>query len=134
MDLAKHLIRSGIVSNVYPVRCTVRVTFPDADNLVTDELPLMLHKGQFVMPAVGDSVVCLFLGNGISSGFCLGTFYTDADTPPTQKVDDIGTWFPDGSYIYYSASEGRMHIKAASEVIIHGDLKVTGTIYGAIAP
>lgn len=80
--MVSSLIRVGIVSTVDSSRYTVRVTFPDREGLVSGELPLVAPPGLHRLPNVGDNVLCVFLGNGIRSGYCLGTFYSDLETPP----------------------------------------------------
>lgn len=70
----RNIMRIGIVSTANIDRREVRVTFPDKDNLVSDELPLLDH---IPVPDVGDSVLCLFLPNGKSKGFCIGSFGGD---------------------------------------------------------
>lgn len=37
----KDLIRIGRVSSVNPLKCTAKVTFPDKDDMVSDELPIL---------------------------------------------------------------------------------------------
>ncbi|MGG4447639.1 hypothetical protein [Brevibacillus porteri] len=54
---------------------TMRAVFPDKDNQVSGDLPILNQ----VTLTVGESVLCLFLGNGMQTGFCLGSFKTDGD-------------------------------------------------------
>ncbi|MGG1638234.1 phage baseplate assembly protein V [Paenibacillus sp. NRS-1760] len=131
----KNLIRAGRVSTVNAKTCAVRVVFGDIDNLVSKELPLLLHAGNYVLPEVGQRVLCVFFGNGVSEGLCLGTFYTDEDTPPTVLPSNRGVWFPDGSHVYHNSLTGVLHVMAAGRVRIDGDLEVTGTItHGGLIP
>ncbi len=80
------IIRVGKVSSTNPADMTVRVTFPDERELVSADLPVLCHGSKsdkdYWMPDVGEQVVCLFLPNGRNMGFCLGTFFSKADTPP----------------------------------------------------
>lgn len=64
-------IRVGVVSSVDLDQHTVRVLFPDLDNQVSSNLEV-LRDG---MPNIDETVVCIFLGNGLESGFCLGSPY-----------------------------------------------------------
>ena len=70
LKIARNLIREGVVSSRDIPGRTVKVFFPDRD-LVSGNLPL---QNGVTMPAIGDPVVCLFLGNGLERGFCLGGF------------------------------------------------------------
>ena len=82
MDISvalKNLIRDGIVSSTDPSNMTVRVTFPDRDDLVSYPLEVLSHGSQdnkhYWMPGVGEQVLCLFLpqNNNLSQGYILGT-------------------------------------------------------------
>ncbi|WP_110933806.1 phage baseplate assembly protein V [Paenibacillus bouchesdurhonensis] len=125
-----NLIRAGIVSSVDEASGTVRVTFPDQDNHVSGSLPVLTPGGSGkgnALPAPSESVLCLFLGNGIQEGFCLGSYYTDDEHPP-GTTQQRGVWFEDGSHVYYDRSIQKLVVQAAGGVIIDGDLEVTGTV------
>lgn len=62
-------IRAGIVDGVSSGNRTVRVTFPDRDDEVIEEIPLLKSVS---IPLIGESVICAFSVNG--EGFCLGTY------------------------------------------------------------
>jgi len=100
------LIRIGVVSTTNPQQGTVRVAFPDRDNLVSDELPVLSIGGIFAMPRVGDPALCLFLGNDLGAGYYLGSFYTEGSTVP-------------------DTSQG---------AVVPGNLTVTGYLYGGGQP
>lgn len=123
------LIQAGIVSSVDAAAGTVRVTFPDQDDRVSDDLPVLTPGGWGsgnALPLSGESVLCAFLGNG-SAGFCLGSYYTDDETPPGTP-QQRGVWFEDGSQVYYDRTLKQLVVKAAGGVKIEGDLEVTGSI------
>jgi len=76
MGLVQNVLRVGFVSSVDDVDKTIRVTFPDRDNQVSDSLQPVLPpiEGAVVkLPQVGEQVICLFLANGLETGFWLGT-------------------------------------------------------------
>lgn len=123
------LIKAGIVSSADTKSGTVRVTFPDDDDHVSDELPVLTPGGWGkgnAIPAPGESVLCAYLGNG-PAGFCLGSYYDDEDSPPGDD-QKRGVWFEDGSYAYYDRALKKLVVKAAGGVKIEGDLEVTGSI------
>jgi len=62
-------IRIGLVSSVSGTN--VRITYPDRDNTVTEELPLVTN-GVYRVPSVGEIVVVAHMSNGTTGGFCLG--------------------------------------------------------------
>lgn len=83
-SLLKELIKVGRVSSLSEQ--SARVVFPDRDDVVSYDLPVLQHgamrtQGHW-MPEVGEQVLCLFLPNGIESGFVLGSFYSDTQPGP----------------------------------------------------
>ncbi len=118
----RNLIRVGRVSTVNGAACRAKVTFPDKDNSVSAELPILQigsngTKGYWV-PEVNTQVLCLFLpnssGKGMSDGFILGAFYSDV-APPAESDESVRSIrFPDGSFIRYN--NGTITIKAASAI------------------
>ena len=83
-------IRVGRVSSVDAADASVRVTFPDRDDMVSAPLKVLMRgcksAKDFWMPAVDDQVLCLFVadsgGKGSGAGYVLGTIYSTVDTPP----------------------------------------------------
>jgi len=122
--MLKNIVRIGHVSSANATKGTVRVVIDDQQGIVTNELPLL--AGEYNMPAVGDLVLCLFLGNGISNGFCLGKYFSTVNPPPVTDPKIIYKDFGDGSYIKYDKTSKTLTIKA--DVAIEGDLSVTGNI------
>ena len=122
--MLKNMIRIGKVSSVNAEKGTVRVVIDDQQDVVTNDLPLL--SGEYNMPAVSDLVLCLFLGNGISQGFCLGKYFSTVNPPPVTDPEVIYKDFGDGSYIKYDKSIKTLTIKA--DVVVDGDLTVTGNI------
>lgn len=120
----KNLIRVGKVSSVNGKTCRARVTFPDKDDLVSDELAVLQigangTEGYWV-PEVNTQVLCLFLpnasGNGLNAGFILGAYYSKAKPPPEENANVRAIHFPDGSLIKWDG--GAITIKAASAIKI----------------
>lgn len=83
-------IRVGRVSSVDTADASVRVTFPDHDDIVSAPLKVLMRgcksTKDFWMPAVDDQVLCLFIadsgGKGSGAGYVLGTIYSTVDAPP----------------------------------------------------
>ncbi|WP_375104051.1 hypothetical protein ACDZ28_03985 [Paenibacillus sp. RS8] len=69
------MIRTGIVSTVDTAARTIRVTYPDKDDLVSGELPVigpsMIGLTPVDLPAVGQTVLVGYPDNG-TDGYCLG--------------------------------------------------------------
>ena len=139
-NMTKNMIRSGRVSSIDPKTGTARVTFADKDDLVSADLPLLVQNSlknkDYHMMDIGESVVCLFLPNGLNQGFILGAHYNEKDEVPIGdpdvrmvKFDDGTTLTVDrkrhvvkildsfGSYIEFAG--GNITIKAAGNVYIN---------------
>ena len=120
----KNLVRYGIVSSRNGKGGTVRVTFPDKDNLVSGELMVLQHgtygTEEYWIPEVGTRVACLFdpnsSGNGLNAGMVLGACYSKANPPPESDPDVRAVHFPDGSLIKYD--HGTITIEASSQIVL----------------
>lgn len=120
----KNLIRVGIVSSVNGDACKARVTFPDKDDMVSDELPVLQiganDTAGYWVPEVGTHVLCLFLpnpsGKGINAGFILGAYYTKTKPPEETDAAIRSIKFPDGSFIKYD--HGVITINAALQIVL----------------
>lgn len=124
------MILIGQVSTADPSSCSVRVTFPERDNLVSAPLPVIMPGGWGhgnTVPQPGETVLCVFLKNSYSAGFCLGTYYGSKETAP-GNMNQHGVWFEDGSFVYYDRSARQLVIKASGGMKIEGDLTVTGNV------
>lgn len=78
LRLVRNLIRIGKVSSVKPSMGSVQVLFEDRDRIISSDIPVIESAS---VPSVGDTVLCLFLGNGLEDGFCLGRFYSRSNPP-----------------------------------------------------
>lgn len=86
----KDIVRVGIVSSVNVAKKTARVIFPDYDDMVSGDLYILQHPASITvaesgdpvhthtasfgawMPAVGQSVLCLYIPVENGDGFILG--------------------------------------------------------------
>ncbi len=123
MDI-KNLVRAGRVSVVIPERMAVKVVFEDKDRLVSDELPVLTFGSSknkmYWLPDVGEQVCCLMLPNGHNAGFCLGSYYSDADPPNASDQNIRRVDFGDGSYVQFDRGTGNLDINCTGNVTING--------------
>ena len=126
MDI-RDIFRIGKVSSVNGAACTVRVTFPDKDDMVSAELPIVVvgshgTKGYWV-PEVDTQVLCCFLpnpsGRGMNDGFVLGGFYSTEDPPEESDPKVRCIKLPDGCYIKFDGA-GNVHIHATGNLTLTG--------------
>lgn len=118
----ENIAREGIVHAVDPVGGTVRVVFPDKEGSDGSPLPsgplrVLVHGSgrskQFWMPQIGDQVACVFLTNstgGNNVGWVVGSFYSEADTPPTDAAANKRI----------IEHNGDLEIRCSGNVAIHG--------------
>jgi len=124
--IARNMIRVGLVNSIDPVKGTVKVFFPDKDNTVSSDLPLLSFE--YNIPSVGDQVVCLFLGNGLERGFCLGSFYSDISPPPVTSENVYRKQFDDGTYIEYNKSNKTLQVASSKPITLKGNVKIEGNL------
>lgn len=130
-------IRYGVVSAVQ-AGC-VRVVFEDEDGMVSDWLPIVgrnTKDNKDVDPLdVGEDVVCVFLPNGATSGFCLGAFYHQGNPPPHDNLNMRSVLFADGTIVSYdraahvltvNCGTGTVNISASGNVNVTGDVIADG--------
>lgn len=79
IGILKNIVRVGKISSIDYDHGTVKVVFPDKNNVVSSNLPYLSFE--YNMPDIGDTVLCVFLPNGIARGFCLGKFYNKNNMP-----------------------------------------------------
>jgi len=73
----KSEIRIGRVSSVNYAHGMVRVTYPDRDDSVTAEIPVLSFTDEYKMPKVGSQVLVAHLSNGAAAGVCLGHYWNE---------------------------------------------------------
>ncbi|MBR4904142.1 MAG: phage baseplate assembly protein V [Selenomonadaceae bacterium] len=125
MNEISNLIRAGVVSTVYPERCSCRVVFLDRDNLVSADLPILQSAGAknkfYSLPDVGDNVLCLMIPNDdAGSGFVIGSFYSDKKNPPAQNQEVSMIKFEDGTSISYDREKHELKIDCVGNIKING--------------
>lgn len=126
----------GEVSSVDYSSGTIRAVFVDRQNAVSGELPVLCPGGwgrPNALPVPGDTVVCLFIGEGFSDGVCLGAIYDPDDSMPGTE-EQRGIFYEDGSYVYYDRSAQKLVVKAAGGVSLEGNVSITGnlTVSGSV--
>lgn len=116
------LIRVGQVNSVHPDKGTVDVYFPDKDIVATD---LALMNIEYSIPQVEDQVLCVFLGNGVEQGFCLGGFYSSISKTPINDRRIYRKHFDDETYVEYKKEEKVLKVMVNDVSIEVNNGKVT---------
>jgi Predicted acyltransferase len=84
---------------------------------------------EYEMPAVGEPVLCLFLGNGITRGFCLGRYFYPGDPWPadgTGKDIYFKRLMKDATIKYDRTS--KTYTLTAEEIVFNGNLTINGNL------
>lgn len=133
------MIRVGKVVTRAASNGTVRVQLPDLDNLVSGNIPVMFPKTRkdkiFHLPDIGEQVICVFLGNGLEAGYCLGAIYSDIDPVPTPSGDVWEMRFSDGTDLKYNRAahvltadvQGAVSVTATGPVSVQADGQVSAS-------
>lgn len=125
------LIKIGEVSSVDYATGTARVVFDDDDSIVSNDLQVLqknTFKNQdFVMPDIGEDVVCLFLPSGSEEGFILGSVYAGEVTPPESSGDKRTVVFEDGTKVSYDRASHELTVKIDGTTITANQQKISVT-------
>jgi len=119
--------RIGLVSSVNYEAGTVRVTYPDRDDSVTGEIPLLSPiADEYFMPKVDDQVLVCHLSNGTEYGVVLGRPW-DEEHKPAESGEGLYRKDFDReagkAYLRYDANSGELKIKA-KKIVFEGDESV----------
>lgn len=113
--MADRTIRIGKVSSVDYGSGMIKVTYPDLDNSVTDDLPYLTFNDEYKMPKVGASVLVVHLSNGSAMGIVAGTYWNSSHRSP---VSGKGVYRKDlaqaigEAFLQYSGSSLQIHAPA----------------------
>lgn len=122
------LTRIGRVTKVYPREGRVKVTYEDSGS-ASAPLAMLTMNGEYSMPDVGDRVVTLYMDNGTSKGFVLGTYYGGGMQPKAgagyrkdfdggaYAVCDTGSYTLSGENIRMRSSSS-VTVEAAEDVML----------------
>ena len=124
--LLRGAIRKGTISSVNPAAGTARVTFDDKGGAVSPELKLLhMFSGpnkDFWMPDIGEQVVCNFETNdkNFSTGWILGSYFTDRMPPQVQSADIRRVDFSDGTFFEYNRATSTLTVNCVGDVVVKG--------------
>ena len=120
------MIRTGTVSAVYPANGTARVVFDDKDDTTSPEMHI-LHRysgknKDYWVPDIGDQVLCVFANNdtNFSTGWILGSYFTEKQPPQVANPDIMRLDFADGSFMEYNRGNSSLTIKVMGQIKING--------------
>lgn len=117
-------VRVGIVSSVDIKMCTARVIFPDRDEDVSYNYPVLVRNTMvskdYWLPEVNEQVVCLCLANGAETGFIVGSFYSERDKTPPQmwkrEQPRRGLWINEKNYIEWVEEDRQFIVRTENPI------------------
>lgn len=80
--MAQRTVRIGKVSTVNYKTGMIQVTYPEFDDSVTAEFPVLSFTDEYKMPKIGQEVLVLHLSSGQSAGILLGKYWNKGNLPP----------------------------------------------------
>ena len=127
-------IRIGIVSSIDPEKGTAKITFPDRDDIVSRDLPVVvpctLEDKWYYMPDVGERVRVLFDPEAPTRGCILGSYYDDVRKPPEHDDANIQyVLFKDNTLVRYDRKLHTMTINIPEEGIKSVDVYTASDIF-----
>lgn len=136
-DKLKNLVRVGVVSEINPAKAMARVYFDEKDSRVSTEL-FVLNRQTFAnkdyqMPDIGEHVLCVFLENGLESGFIVGALYSAKDAPPENNPDKRVIKFKDGTRIEYDRKASVLTIDCVGDIVVNNAKTITVNSRGAVS-
>jgi phage baseplate assembly protein V len=121
-DVARSILRIGLVATQDVARGRVRVIFPDHYQLESWWLPIVVPKAQsdkyYWMPDLGEQVVCL-MDQHDEDGAVLGAIYSSVDTVPIASPDRSHIAFNDGAFLDYNRSSHSLQVSLPSGGVIN---------------
>ena len=106
------MIRIGRISKINYEKGSAEVTYPDRDDMVTQEIPFISYE--YNMPDVDDLVLVTHISGAIEDGVIIGKFFND-DNLPIKRSENVycKEIDKDNCYITYdkTTQEFEIHIK-----------------------
>lgn len=127
-SILTNLVRVGRVTSVDSESERARVVFDDRDETESYDLQVIVRNTKenkdHALPDIDEDVLCVFLPIGIEQGFILGSFYTDANSPPSSSKNVRKVKFSDGTTIEYDRENNKLtaNVKGDIDVIATGSL------------
>lgn len=132
LALISDLIRVGVVSSTDDAVPSARVTFPDRDDTVSYDLPVLVKNTKenkdYWVPEVDEQVLCLFLPSGVEQGFILGSFYSEGVQAPANSKAKRRTVFADGTSVEYDRDSHTLTVDVPADggmVVVNAKASVT---------
>lgn len=74
------MIRIGVVNTISYEDGVLSVIYPDLDDSIIDDVPILTFNDEYKMPNIGDKVLIVKISDG--TDICLGTYWEKENLPP----------------------------------------------------
>ncbi|WP_272534002.1 phage baseplate assembly protein V [Providencia sp. PROV212] len=126
--LLSNLFRQGVVIEVDLDNDCCRV---QSGELVTDWIRWLVHRAgesrSYWAPTVGEQVLIGAIGGELTTGFVLGSLYSNANPAPTHSANALHHTFPDGAVIEYEPKNGILKAVGIQKAVIEASEEISAT-------
>ncbi|HEM7541130.1 TPA: phage baseplate assembly protein V [Providencia rettgeri] len=126
--LLSNLFRQGVVTEVDLDNNCCRV---QVGELVTDWIRWLVHRAgesrSYWAPTVGEQVLIGAIGGELTTGFVLGSLYSNANPAPTHSANALHHTFPDGAVIEYEPETGALKAIGIKTANIEASQEISAT-------
>lgn len=126
--LLSNLFRQGVVTEVDLDNNCCRV---QVGELVTDWIRWLVHRAgesrSYWAPTVGEQVLIGAIGGELTTGFVLGSLYSNANPAPTHSANALHHTFPDGAVIEYEPENGTLKAAGIKKAVIEASDEISAT-------
>ncbi|MTB44160.1 phage baseplate assembly protein V [Providencia sp. wls1950] len=126
--LLSNLFRQGVVIEVDLDNDCCRV---QSGELVTDWIRWLVHRAgesrSYWAPTVGEQVLIGAIGGELTTGFVLGSLYSNANPAPTHSANALHHAFPDGAVIEYEPENGILKAVGIQKAVIEASEEISAT-------
>jgi phage baseplate assembly protein V len=122
----RNLIRTGIVTDVDPVKGLCRV---QTGGIQTTWLTARAGRSRsWWAPSVGEQVLLLAIGGELDTAFVLPGIFSDDNPAPSASPDAFHIAFPDGAVIEYDPESGALTVSGINTADVTASESITATV------
>lgn len=113
------VVRIGRVSKINYETGMIEATYPQYDDSVTPEFPVVSFNDEYKMPKIGDEIAVLHLSNGAAAGVILGHYWNETNKPAENGaglyLKQLG---PDPGMAFLKYLAGATTLKSGSSITL----------------
>jgi phage baseplate assembly protein V len=125
----RNLIRTGIVTDVDPVKGLCRVQTGGIQTTWLNWLTARAGRSRsWWAPSVGEQVLLLAIGGELDTAFVLPGIFSDDNPAPSASPDAFHIAFPDGAVIEYDPESGALTVSGINTADVTASESITATV------